>query len=227
MVLPGIIYTTLLIIGMNYFGQTSSFFIESIILKTGLKAFVDSLNSNWLGFFITMGSFWLWFTLLLFYFALFKYLFLIFFAPLFAYLHLRIVAIQQSIPFIWNKEDYIKLVMRSVVVNLNNMLWQTVYLIPIVLVCTLPVVGWFTPLFSILMESYFLGFAMMDFGLATEKHNRNFAATYVSSHKGLPVGNGIVFYLLHLLPIIGWITAPFYALVAAHLNTQEIKDTES
>jgi hypothetical protein len=27
--------------------------------------------------------------------------------------------------------------------------------------------------------------------------------------------------------MIGWITAPFYALVAAHLNTQEIKETES
>ena len=139
MVVPGILYTSLLIIGMNYFGQTSSFFIESIILKTGLKAFIDSLNSNWLGFFITMGSFWLWFTLLLFYFALFKYLFLIFFAPLFAYLHLRIVAIQQSIPFVLIKEDYFKLVMRSVVVNLNNMQWQTVYLIPSVLLCLIQV----------------------------------------------------------------------------------------
>jgi CysZ protein len=207
MVVPGIIYTSLFIIGMNYFGQTSSIFIESIILKTGLKSFIDSLNSNWLGFFITMGSFWLWFS------------------PLFAYLHLRIVAIQQSMPFEWNKQEYFKLVIRSVIVNLNNMLWQTVYLIPIVLVCTLPVVGWFTPLFTILMESYYLGFAMMDFGMATEKHNRNFAA-YVNRHKGLPIGNGIVFYLLHLIPIIGWFTAPFYALVAAHLNTQEIKDTE-
>lgn len=226
MAVPGVIYTSLFIVGMNYFGQTSSFFIESIILKTGLKSFIDSLNSNWLGFFITMGSFWLWFTLLLFYFALFKYLFLIFFAPLFAYLHLRIVAIQRSIPFVFDGKEYFKLVARSIMVNLNNMLWQTVYLIPIVLVCTLPVVGWFTPLFTILMESYFLGCAMMDFGLATEKQNRQLAAAYVSRHKGLPIGNGIVFYLLHLLPIVGWITAPFYALVAAHLNTQEIKDTE-
>lgn len=225
MALPGIIYTILLIIGMNYFGQTSSLFIESIILKTGLKSFIDSLNSNWLGFFITMGSFWLWFTLLLFYFALFKYVFLIFFAPLFAYLHLRIVAIQEVIPFKFNQKEYLKLVLRSIKVNLNNMLWQTVYLIPIVLVCTLPVLGWFTPLFTILLESYFLGFAMMDFGLATEKQNKSLSSNYLSSHKGLPIGNGIVFYLLHLLPIIGWVTAPFYALVAAHLNTQEIKET--
>lgn len=226
MAVPGIIYTSLFIIGMNYFAQTSSFVIEAIILKTGLKSFIDSLNSNWLGFFITMGSFWLWFTLLLFYFALFKYLFLVFFAPLFAYLHLRIVAIQQATPFVFDRITYLKLLWRSVTVNVNNMLWQTVYLIPIVLVCTLPVVGWFTPLFTLLMECYFLGFAMMDFGLATEKQNRSIASAYVSKHKGLPIGNGIVFYLLHLLPIVGWITAPFYALVAAHLNTQEIKDTE-
>ncbi|MBP6144302.1 MAG: hypothetical protein KA445_01580, partial [Sediminibacterium sp.] len=46
MAVPGVIYTSLFIIGMNYFGQTSSFFIESIILKTGLKSFIDSLNSN-------------------------------------------------------------------------------------------------------------------------------------------------------------------------------------
>jgi len=27
-----------------------------------------------------------------------------------------------------------------------------------------------------------------------------------------------------LIPIIGWMTAPFYALIAAHINTQEIKE---
>jgi len=46
----------------------------------------------------------------------------------------------------------------------------------------------------------------------------------VSEHKGLPIGNGLLFYLLHLIPIIGWMTAPFYALIAAHINTQEIKE---
>ena len=32
------------------------------------------------------------------------------------------------------------------------------------------------------------------------------------------------FYLMHLIPLLGWITAPFYSIVAAHLNTQELKD---
>ena len=171
-----------------------------------------------------MGSFWLWFTIMLFYFALFKFLFLIVFAPVFSYHHLRIAAIQQNLPFVFEWSAYIKLVLRAVQLNLINMVWQIVYLIPIILVCTIPIIGWFTPIFTIVMEGYFLGYAMLDYGLATENKSRIAAATYVSNHKGLPIANGIMFYLLHLVPIIGWITAPFYALIAAHLNTQEIKD---
>lgn len=223
-ILPGIIYSILFLVGMNYFSQSSSFFIEWIILKTGLKSFVDSLNSDWLGFFITMGSFWLWFTLLLFYFALFKYLFLLVFAPFFTYLHLRIIALEKKVIFQLDKALYFKILTRFVILNLTNLITQTVYLIPIVLICTLPILGWFTPIFTIVMECYFLGYAMLDLGLTTAKKNKNAGAIFMGQHKGLPIGNGIVFYLIHLLPIIGWITAPFYALVAAHINIQEVKE---
>jgi len=92
MIIPGIIYAYLFLVGMNYFSQSSSFFIEAIILRTGLKSWIDNLSSDLIGFFITMGSFWLWFTLLLFYFALFKYLFLFLFAPYFSYFHLCFVS---------------------------------------------------------------------------------------------------------------------------------------
>ena len=224
MIVPGILYAYLFVLGMNYFSQSSSFFIESIILKTGLKSWVDTLNNDLIGFFITMGSFWLWFTLLLFYFALFKYLFLILFAPFFAYLHLRIDAIKNETAFVFNSKAYKKLIARALLLNVTNLLWQTVYLIPIVIICTLPIIGWFTPIFTILIECYFLGAAMLDYSLASEQKNKVAAAAYVNNHKGLPIGNGLVFYLLHFIPIIGWMTAPFYSLIAAQLNTQEVKD---
>jgi len=224
MILPGIIYAFLFVLGITYFSQTSSSFIEWIILRTGLKSWVDSNDSDLLGFFITMGSFWLWFTIMLFYFALFKFIFLILFAPVFSYHHLRIAAIQQNLAFVFNWSEYVKLVFRAIQLNLTNLVWQIVYLIPIILVCTIPIIGWFTPIFTIMMEGYFLGYAMLDYGLATENKSRLAAATYVSNHKGLPIANGLMFYIMHLIPVIGWVTAPFYALIAAHLNTQEIKD---
>ncbi len=224
MIIPGILYAFLFVIGITYFSQTSSTFIEWIILKTGLKSWVDSVGNNLFGFFITMGSFWLWFTLLLFYFALFKFIFLILFSPIFAYQHLRIAAIQKNEEFHFKWDEYFFLVFRAIKLNLTNMLWQIVYLIPIILVCTIPIIGWFTPIFTILMECYYFGYAMLDYGLATEHKSRVSAANYVSTHKGLPIANGIVFYIMHLVPIIGWMTAPFYAMIAAHINTQEIKE---
>ena len=226
MIIPGIIYAYLFLVGMNYFSQYSSLFIEAIILRTGLKSWVDNLSSDLIGFFITMGSFWLSFTLLLFYFALFKYLFLFLFAPYFSYFHLRIEAINKNEVFVFNAKAYQKLVLRAWLLNVTNLLWQTVYLIPIVIVCTLPVIGWFTPFFTIILECYFFGYAMLDYGLATEKQNKVATASYVNNHKGLPIGNGLIFYMMHLVPIIGWITAPFYSLIAAQLNTQELKDKE-
>ena len=226
MILPGIVYACLFVLGISYFSQTSSLFIEWIILKTGLKSWVDTIDSDLLGFFITMGSFWLWFTLLLFYFALFKFILLILFAPVFSYHHLRIAAIQRSEVYVFNWTEYLKLVFRAIRLNLTNIVWQIVYLIPIVLVCTIPIIGWFTPIFTILMEGYYYGYAMIDYGLATENKSSIASANYVSTHKGLPIANGLMFYFLHLIPIIGWVTAPFYALIAAHLNTQEIKDNE-
>jgi len=224
MIIPGILYGFLFVIGIDYFSQTSSLFIEWIILKTGLKSWVDTLGNNIIGFFITMGSFWLWFTLLLFYFAFFKYIFLILFSPIFSYQHLRIAAIQKNEVFQFKWSEYFILIIRAIKLNLTNMLWQFVYLIPIILVCTIPIIGWFTPIFTILMECYYFGYAMLDFGLATENKSRTSASNYVSTHKGSPIANGIAFYIMHLIPIVGWMTAPFYALIAAHLNTQEIKD---
>lgn len=224
MIVPGIVYAFLFVLGITYFSQTSRLFIEWIILKTGLKSWVDTIDSDIIGFFITMGSFLFSFTLLLLYLALFKLIFLILFAPVLSYLHLRIAAIQCNKAFVFVWIDYLKLVVRAILLTLTNTLWQLVYLVPIVLFCAIPIIGWFTPIFVVLMEGYYFGYAMMDYGLATENKSSIASATYVSNHKGLPIANGLMFYILHLIPIIGWVTAPFYALIAAHLNTQEIKD---
>jgi CysZ protein len=114
MILPGIIYGVMFVFGINYFSLSSSAFIEWIILKTGLKSWVDAVGSDLLGFFITMGSFWLWFTLLLSYFAIFKFVFLILFSPVFSYHHLRIAAIQQNETFVFKWGQYIKLMFRAI-----------------------------------------------------------------------------------------------------------------
>jgi CysZ protein len=79
--------------------------------------------------------------------------------------------------------------------------------------------------FIILLECYYYGYAMIDYGLATEKMSKDAAAQFVGNQKGLAIGNGLLFYMMHIVPLIGWMSAPFYSLIAAHFNTQALKTT--
>ncbi|GAC1525628.1 MAG: hypothetical protein NVS3B15_00890 [Sediminibacterium sp.] len=222
--IPGILYTILLVAGMYLFSHTSSNFIEWIILKTGLKTWLDRLNNSLLGFLFTMGSLLLWLILLLFYFSLFKYIILILGSPLFAYLSEKTAAIIEGKDFPFSFSQLVKDMLRGMAIAARNSMWQTVYTLSILLLCLIPLAGWLTPIVAILVECYYYGFSMLDYSM--ERHQRSPAESilYIGNHRGLAIGNGIVFYLMHLLPIIGWVLAPAYAVVAATLSVYPLKE---
>ncbi|MEO6963046.1 MAG: EI24 domain-containing protein, partial [Puia sp.] len=115
---------------------------------------------------------------------------------------------------------------RGIKLALRNCLWQTVYTVSILILSFIPLVGWITPLISSLVECYYYGFSMLDY--SCERHGLSPSASilYISKRRGLAVGNGMVFYLMHFVPFVGWVLAPSYALVAAtislyHQNLEE------
>lgn len=225
-IIPGIIYTVLFVIGMYYFMHTSSQFIEWLSLKTGLKSWLDTLSSSFLGFIFTMGSLLLWLILLLFYFSLFKYLFLIIGSPVFAYLSEKTEAIIEGTDIPFNFRQLLKDIIRGIKLSARNSLWQTVYTLSILFLSLIPILGWLTPALAVLIECYYYGFSMLDYSMERHKKTPAESIFYVASHKGLAIGNGLVFYLFHFLPIIGWVLAPAYAVVAATLSMYPLKQTE-
>jgi CysZ protein len=60
---------------------------------------------------------------------------------------------------------------------------------------------------------------MLDYSMERQKKSPAESIFYIGNHKGLAIGNGFIFYLMHMFPIIGWILAPSYAVVAATLST--------
>ena len=224
--IPGIIYTTLFILAIYFFSHTSSNFIEWIILQTGLKSWLDKINNSFLGFLFTMGSLLLWLILMLFYFSLFKYIFLIVGSPLFAYLSERTEAIIDGKDFPFSFIQLVKDMKRGVVIAARNSLWQTVYTLSILLLSLIPLAGWLTPVLAVLVECYYYGFSMLDYSM--ERHKRTPAESifFIGTHKGLAVGNGLVFYMMHLIPLVGWIFAPAYSVVAATLSIYPLKQID-
>jgi CysZ protein len=212
---PGIIYAILFVLGFNLFIQTATQVIEFLTYRLNLNDFVQRLKSSWVGFLFTMGGITIWMVLLQFYFSIFKYLWLIVCSPLYAILSQRTEAIiaGESIQF-----DFKKLkatLKRAVLLASSNFLRQTFYLIIIFFVALIPIIGWLMPIVAVFFECFFYGFSMLDYSLERLEISSPDSLAITNKNKGLAFGNGLLFYLMHFLPIIGWVLAPAYAIVAA------------
>ena len=224
--IPGILYAILFCAGIYLFWVSSSQAIDSLLSVTGLKSWMYTMEESWLKFLFIFGQVILQLVLLLFYFSLFKYLFLIIGSPLFAYLSEKTEAIMEGRDFPFSFSQLLKDIARGIKLALRNTLWQTVYTLSILILSFIPFVGWFTPLIALIIECYYLGFAMLDYSCERNKLSTTQSIEFIGKHKGLAIGNGIVFYLMHTVIIIGWVLAPSYAVVAATISFYKTKSVK-
>jgi len=205
-------------LGIYLFWISSGNAIDLLFSLTGLKKWMLTLEESWLKFLFIFGQVILQLVLMLFYFSLFKYIFLIIGSPVFSYLSEKTGAIMENKEFPFSFSQLMKDIARSVKLILRNSLWQTVYILSILILSFIPFIGWFTPFFAILIEAYYLGFSMLDYSCERNKLSVSQSIAFISEHKGLAIGNGIVFYLMHLIVGVGWVLAPSYSVIAATIS---------
>lgn len=225
-VIPGILYMLLFIFSMFLFWNTATNAVAYLNNITGLRAWLERMNSGWISFLVSFGELILTLLLLLFYFSLFKYLWLIIGSPLFAWLSEKTEALIEGKEYPFNLKQFIKDIIRGIRLALRNTLWQTVYTIAVLILGIVPLVGWAAPLVALFIECYYYGFSMLDYSCERHKLGYSQSITYIGHHKGLAIGNGIVFYLMHLIPIAGWVLAPAYAVVAATISLYGIREDD-
>ena len=103
----------------------------------------------------------------------------------------------------------------------RNCFLQLLYFAGLVLMSLVPLVGWITPVIALLMECYYYGFSMLDYSFARAGFTPQQSIRFQRRHRGLAVGNGILFYLMHVAIIL----APAYAIVAATLSVHKVKNS--
>ena len=216
--IPGVIYTILFITGIYLFLISSNSAIEFFLKEAGVKTWLDKMQDSWLNWFFIIGQVIFRLVLLLFYFSLFKYLFLIIGSPVFAYLSEKTESIIEEKQFPFSFKQLMADMLRAVKIALRNMLWQTVYIITILILSFIPLFGWIAPLVALFVECYYFGFSMLDYSSERNKMSAQQSIIFISRHKGLAIGNGMIFYMMHLVPLIGWLFAPSYAVIAATLS---------
>jgi CysZ protein len=214
----GIVYAALFLASFYFFWITSKGVIEFALNATDLTSWLLQFKESIWGLIIVIIRIGVQLILFLFYFSLFKYIFLIVGSPLFAYLSEKTAAIMEGRDYPFSFSQLIKDMVRGVKIALRNCLWQTVYSLSILILSFIPVFGLATIGIAFLVECYYLGFSMLDYSCERNKLSPSESIEFISKHKGLAVGNGMVFYSMHLVIIVGWILAPTYAVIAATLS---------
>jgi len=161
--------------------------------------------------------------MMLLYFSLFKYFILIAGSPVFAFLSEKTEAIIEGKDYPFSFIQLAKDIIRGIRLAVRNTLWQTVYTFSVLLISLIPLIGWGTPVLAILIECYYYGFSMIDYSMERHQKATSKSIYYISRHKGLAIGNGMVFYSMHLVPFVGWVLAPAYAVIAATLSVYPLK----
>ena len=165
-----------------------------------------------------MGGIVVRLTLVFFYFSLFKYVILILGSPVFAYLSEKTEALITGKETAFHFSALFTDIVRGVKLACRNCLWQTVYTLSILLLSFVPLAGWITPVISSSVECYYYGFSMLDYSCARQKLSPAESIAFIAQRRGIAIGNGFVFYLMHFVPFLGWVLAPSYAVVAATIS---------
>ena len=107
---------------------------------------------------------------------------------------------------------------RGIRINIRNLIREILLTIPILLLGLIPVVGILSTILLFLTQAYYAGFGNMDYTL--ERHFKYAdSVSFVKINKGLAIGNGIVFMLFLLIPIIGVILVLPLSVTAATTET--------
>ena len=220
--IPGIIYAVLFIFSMYFFFGATNAFVNSIVAKTGFGKCLSNQNDGWLSVLFILATMFLSIVEFLVSLSLFKYFFLIIGSPIFAYLSEKTEAIVAGQEYSFSFIQLFTDIIRGIKIAARSAVWQTVYMISILLISFTPL-ALITPLIALLVECYYYGFSMLDYSMERNKKTAAESIFFINHHKGLAIGNGIVFYLMHLLPIVGWLLAPAYSVIAATLSLHDVK----
>ncbi|MBO6881589.1 EI24 domain-containing protein [Winogradskyella sp.] len=107
---------------------------------------------------------------------------------------------------------------RGIRINVRNLGKELLITIPILILKFIPVVNIFSTVLLFLVQAYYAGFGNMDYTLERHFKYRE-SIRFVRQHRGVAIGNGIIFILFLLIPVIGVILVLPMSVTAASLKT--------
>ena len=106
---------------------------------------------------------------------------------------------------------------RAAVINFRNFTLELIATIVFGIFTFVPIGGFVSPVALLLVQSYFFGFALMDFNAERHRFDRRSTELWMRRHFWSVSGVGVIFHFVFLIPVIGWFLAPVWSTVAGTL----------
>ena len=221
-VFPGLIniilFASTFFIGWHYSNILTEWLLEFLNIESNINESLSFINSIVQWIFLVLLRILFFF----FYLYIYKYIVLIIMAPVMAYLSERVETILTGRVYTFNLQQFISDVIRGITLAIRNLLIEFAILFLLFILSNIPIIGWIAPILILIVECYFFGFAMLDYSNERKRLNIKESTSLIYKHKGLAIGNGMVFYLLMLVPVIGLMIGPSYGVIASTIAANKL-----
>ena len=124
------------------------------------------------------------------------------------------------------KTSFQEQLIRGIRISLRNIGKELLLTIPLLLLSFIPIIGIFFTALLFLLQAYYVGFGNMDYTLERHFNYKN-SINFVGKKRGFAIGNGIVFMMCMLIPVIGLIIVLPLSVTAASVKTVALLNTEN
>ncbi|MBU2938133.1 EI24 domain-containing protein [Lacinutrix sp. C3R15] len=115
---------------------------------------------------------------------------------------------------------------RGIRINIRNLGKELLFTIPLLVLKFIPIVNIFSTVLLFLLQAYYAGFGNMDYTLERHFKYRE-SIQFIKKNRGVAIGNGIVFILFLLIPVLGVILVLPLSVTAASISTVNLLKEES
>lgn len=192
-----------------------------------------SLVLSWFGY--EMGDLETWgfvvaiiLQILMFFFmsSLFKYTVLILLAPFLAFLSEKVEKDRTGTDFDFSLAQMFSDIIRALRINLWNFIREMAITIVLAFLAFIPVIGLLSPIALFIVQSYFLGYGLMDYNAERWRWSSGQTERWMRQNKSAVTAVGLAFHGLFLIPFLGWIFAPSWSVIAGTRVAMDLRDRD-
>lgn len=157
--------------------------------------------------------------------SFYKFVFLAVASPLYAYISEKAAEKHRGVTHPFVIGQFIKDIIRGIRISMRNLFKQLFLTFLLFILSFIPVIGLLFSFFILVLDAYYYGFAMLDYSCERDKKTVRQSIKWIKAHRGLALGNGLIFYgSMVLLPIIGVIFIAPLSAIAAMISYFEVNE---